>query len=143
MRCFCFFGRHFKFIHIGHDDFPMHDVPFPVYPGLHVQLKDPSVLLQKVLASHMNAGCTLIKQEGVGIFRFSGSAIFQVGFSFLCTEQLRFFGFVVHCGFRFFHFLASFFFVFLAKIKQVRFLCESLWSQMLGFFMFLFYSKRL
>ena len=29
----------------------MHDVPFPVYPAGHVQLKDPSVLLQKALTS--------------------------------------------------------------------------------------------
>ena len=32
---------------------PVHDVPFPVYPGLHVQLKDPSVLLQKALESQL------------------------------------------------------------------------------------------
>ena len=32
-------------------DLPVHDVPFPVYPGLHVQLYDPSVLLQKALTS--------------------------------------------------------------------------------------------
>ena len=31
----------------------MHDVPFPVYPGLHVQSKDPPVLLQKALASQL------------------------------------------------------------------------------------------
>ena len=27
-------------------DLPAHVVPFPVYPELHVQLKDPTVLLQ-------------------------------------------------------------------------------------------------
>ena len=39
--------------HIGHDDLPVHDVPFPAYPGLHVQSKDPSVLLQKAAASQL------------------------------------------------------------------------------------------
>ena len=39
----------YSFTCIEHD-LPGHDVPFPVYPGLHVQLKDPSVLLQKALA---------------------------------------------------------------------------------------------
>ena len=34
-------------------DLPVHDVPFPVYPGLHVQLYDPSVLLQKALTSQL------------------------------------------------------------------------------------------
>ena len=34
-------------------DLPVHDVPFPVYPGLHVQLYDPSVLLQKELTSQL------------------------------------------------------------------------------------------
>ena len=39
--------------HIGHDDLPVHDVPFPAYPGLHVQSKDPSVLLQEAAASQL------------------------------------------------------------------------------------------
>ena len=34
-------------------DLPVHDVPFPVYPELHVQLYDPSVLLQKALTSQL------------------------------------------------------------------------------------------
>ena len=46
-------------------------------------------------------------------------------------EKLRFIRFVVSYGFPFFAFLES---GFLAKIKQVRFLCGSLCSQMLGYF---------
>ena len=37
---YCFFlgPRQNVFTCIRQDDLPMHDVPFPVYPGLHVQL---------------------------------------------------------------------------------------------------------
>ena len=61
---------------------------------------------------------------GVGIF----GQLLGPFFGF-CTEKLRFFGFVVRCSFRFS--------VFFAKIKGARFLCGSLCSQMLGYFMFL------
>ena len=61
---------------------------------------------------------------GVGIF----GQLLGPFFGF-CTEKLRFFGFVVRCSFRFY--------VFFAKIKEARFLCGSLCSQMLGYFMFL------
>ena len=30
---------------------PMHDVPFPVYPGLQVHVKDPMVFLQTAFTS--------------------------------------------------------------------------------------------
>ena len=43
----------YSFICIGHD-LPMHNVPFPVYPGLQMQSKDPSVLLQKALAPQLS-----------------------------------------------------------------------------------------
>ena len=49
---------------------------------------------------------------------------FRSVFRFL-HRKLRFLGFVGRCGFRFFGFLAT---GFLAKIKQVRFLCGSLFS---------------
>ena len=61
---------------------------------------------------------------GVGIFGQLLGPFFGV-----CTEKLRFFGFAVRCSFRFS--------VFFAKIKEARFLCGSLCSQMLGYFMFL------
>ena len=32
---------------------PTHVVPFPSYPGLQVQVKDPDVLLQKALTSQV------------------------------------------------------------------------------------------
>ena len=54
-----------------------------------------------------------------------GFSVFLVRFFGFCTEKLRFLGFVGRCGFRFFGFLAP---GFLAKIKQVRFLSESLRS---------------
>ena len=41
------------FFSIRNDNLPVHFIPFPVYPGLHVQLKDPSVLLQKALTSQL------------------------------------------------------------------------------------------
>ena len=63
-------------------------------------------------------------RAGVGIF----GQLLGPFFGF-CTEKLRFFGFVVRCSFRFS--------VFFAKIKEARFLCGSLCSQMLGYFMFL------
>ena len=54
MGYFCLVPRYnYGFYCIGHDYLPVHDVPFPVYPGLHVQLKDPSVLLQKALTSQL------------------------------------------------------------------------------------------
>ena len=61
---------------------------------------------------------------GVGIF----GQLLGPFFGF-CTEKLRFFGLVVRCSFRFS--------VFFAKIKEARFLCGSLCSQMLGYLMFL------
>ena len=63
----------------------------------------------------------------------------DVGIFGFCTEKLRFLGFVAHCGFRFFGFLAP---GFLAKIKQVRFLSVSLRSPDVRlFYMFLFYCQ--
>ena len=76
-----------------------------------------------------------IPNEGdVGIFGF------LVRFCGFCTEKRRFLGFVGRwCGFRFFGFLAP---GFLAKIKQVRFLSESLRSPDVRlFYMFLFYCQ--
>ena len=69
-------------------------------------------------------------------FRFFGFGDFLGWFFGFFTEKLRFFGFVVRCGFWFFVF-------FLAKIKQVRFLFESLCRQMSGCFICfqLFYSQ--
>ena len=32
---------------------PLHDVPFPEYPSVQVQLNDPTVLLQKALESQL------------------------------------------------------------------------------------------
>ena len=50
----CFFLRpQYNFTSIGRNDIPVHAVPFPVNPGLHVQLYDPSVLLQKAFAAHL------------------------------------------------------------------------------------------
>ena len=74
--CFCF-GRHFNVLnHIWHNDFPMHDVSFPVCAGLQAQLKDPPVL-QKVLASQLwTLVAHSLKEEGIWIFGFSGLAIF-------------------------------------------------------------------
>ena len=64
-----------------------------------------------------------------------GFSFFLVRFLGFCNEKLRFLGFVG----RFFGFLAP---GFLAKIKQVRFLSESLRSPDVRiFYMFLFYSQ--
>ena len=80
-----------------------------------------------------------IEEEGAGIFGFSVLATLQVGFSVFALKN---FGFqvlsVVRCGFRFFAFLFSF--RVLAKIKQVRFLCGSLCSQMFGYFICLYFT---
>ena len=75
-----------------------------------------------------------IPYEGdVGIFGYF-SSVFR-----FCNEKLRFLGFVGCCSFRFFGFLAP---GFLAKIKQVRFLSESLRSPDVRlFYMFLFYCQ--
>ena len=68
-----------------------------------------------------------------------GFSVFLVRFFGFCTEKLRFLGFVGRCGFRFFGFLAP---GFLAKIKQVRFLSESLRSPDVRlFYMFPFYCQ--
>ena len=68
-----------------------------------------------------------------------GFSVFLVRFFGFCTEKLRFLGFVGRCGFRFFGFLAP---GFLAKIKQVRFLSESLRSPDVRlFYVFLFYCR--
>ena len=79
----------------------------------------------------------MLPDEGdVGIFGFRHFVSRFFGF---CTEKLRFLGFVGRCGFRFFGFLAP---GFLAKIKQVRFLSESLRSlDVRLFYMFLFYCQ--
>ena len=64
-----------------------------------------------------------------------GFSVFLVRFLGFCNEKLRFLGFVG----LFFGFLAP---GFLAKIKQVRFLSESLRSPDVRiFYMFLFYSQ--
>ena len=68
-----------------------------------------------------------------------GFSVILVRFLGFCNEKLRFLGFVGRCSFRFFGFLAP---GFLAKIKQVRFLSESLRSPDVRiFYMFLFYSQ--
>ena len=68
-----------------------------------------------------------------------GFSVFLVRFFGFCTEKLRLLGFVGRCGFRFFGFLAP---GFLGKIKQVRFLSESLRSlDVRLFYMFLFYCQ--
>ena len=78
----------------------------------------------------------LLEEGGVGIFGFGHFLGWFFGF---CTEKLRFLGFDGRCGFLFFGFLAP---GFLAKIKQVRFLSESLRSPDVRlFYMFLFYCQ--
>ena len=61
----------------------------------------------------------------------------DVGIFGFCTEKLRFLGFVGHCGFRFFGFLVP---GFLAKIKQVRFLSESLRSPDVSYFICFYFT---
>ena len=83
------------------------------------------VLFVREYTTVMNSGFQVL-EGGVGIFGFGH--FFGQFFGF-CTENLRFFAFVVLCGFPFF---SIWFFGFMAKIRQVRFLCGPLFSQMLS-----------
>ena len=83
------------------------------------------VLFVREYKTVMNSGFQVL-EGGVGIFGFGH--FFGQFFGF-CTENLRFLAFVVLCGFPFF---STWFFGFMAKIRQVRFLCGPLFSQMLS-----------
>ena len=62
-------------------------------------------------------GTLQLIEGGVGIFGFAVLANFLDRFFGFCTEKLRFFGFGICCGLRFFRFLA-FGFRFSAKIQE-------------------------
>ena len=89
------------------------------------------VLFVREYKTVMNSGFQVL-EGGVGIFGFGH---FLGQFFGFCSENLQFFAvFRFCCPLRFpvFLFFSIWFFGFMAKIRQVRFLCGVLFSQMLS-----------
>ena len=112
----------------------MHDVAFPVCAGLQAQLKDPSVLLQKALASQLwTLVANSLKRRALGFSVFRVWLFFRLVFWSVLHWKTSVFRFCCPLWFPVFPFFSILFFGFLAKIKQVRFLLGSPCSQMLGY----------
>ena len=89
------------------------------------------VLFVREYKTVMNSGFQVL-EGGFGIFGFG---LFLGQFFGFCSENLQFFAvFRLCCPLRFpvFLFFSIWFFGFMAKIRQVRFLCGVLFSQMLS-----------